>query len=80
MKKVSLTPYADLLKSSGLSITKQRIALLKALDACKGPVSAAVLYKKLQTQINEATVYRILKEFETRGLVKEILSNKEYAL
>lgn len=80
MRKETLTPYVDLLKSSGLSITKQRIALLKALDACKGPVSALTLHRKLGTQVNEATVYRILKEFEAKGLVHEVQSKKDHAL
>lgn len=71
---------AVLLKEVGLSVTKQRVLLLKALDACKGPVRVATLHKKLSAHINEATVYRILKEFEARGLVHEVRSKKEYAL
>lgn len=61
------------LKEAGLKITLPRIKILKILESSKvRHLSAEDVYKQLLNQEDEvglATVYRVLTQFETAGLV-----------
>jgi Fur family ferric uptake transcriptional regulator len=63
----------DKLKEGGLKITLPRMNILKILEAAKGVhFSAEDLYKKLLAdgcEVGLATVYRVLTQFETAGII-----------
>ena len=57
----------QILKDSGLKITKNRLAVLVYLKEKHRPVTVEVLSKKLK--INIVTVYRILESFVNKNIV-----------
>lgn len=62
------------LKQAGLKVTMPRVKVLRILDECKNQhLSAENVYKLLLEQgedVGLATVYRVLTQFESAGLVK----------
>lgn len=59
--------YRELIKEKGLSVTKQRIAILNALDLAKDPVT--IEYLTRHVKMNTSTIYRSLKVLVDFGLV-----------
>lgn len=62
----------DTLKQAGLKETKPRLMILQCLAESKEHLSADELYKRLKESdqsIVLATVYRVLKQFESAGIV-----------
>ncbi|HWU24537.1 MAG TPA: Fur family transcriptional regulator [Candidatus Paceibacterota bacterium] len=59
----------EMLQIHGLSRTKGRIALLKALAGAHGPVSIELLSERLSEELSLANLYRALEAFEERGIV-----------
>jgi len=61
------------IKQAGLKVTAPRVKILKILENCgKRHLSAEDVYKELlsqQEEIGLATVYRVLTQFESAGLV-----------
>ena len=53
---------SDILKNAGLKITNERKAVLDLLIKTSTPMSANDLWNKLSAKMNQATVYRILKQ------------------
>ncbi|OGT44534.1 MAG: transcriptional repressor [Gammaproteobacteria bacterium RIFCSPHIGHO2_12_FULL_38_11] len=62
------------LKRAGLKITAPRLKILELLENAKPHhVSAESIYQQLKEQNNDvslATVYRVLTQFETAGLIR----------
>jgi len=72
LSRSPLSPTADL-KRAGLKVTLPRLKILEILEnAEQHHLSAEDVYKALlaeDTEIGLATVYRVLTQFETAGLV-----------
>lgn len=63
----------DLIKSSGLSFTKQRKAILEILVKEHGPFSADDICQLLPEGLcDQATVFRTLKQFKEKDLVRAL--------
>ncbi len=67
------TPAASDLKKAGLKATVPRLKILEILESAEHPhVSAEEVYKRLLSggeEVGLATVYRVLTQFESAGLV-----------
>lgn len=64
--------YGEILKKGNLKATKQRYAILRALENNEFPVSAEELYiglKEKEIAISLSTVYRILETLHEKGIV-----------
>lgn len=61
--------YEKLIKQKNLSVTKQRIALLKALDTAKDPVTIEYLKSKVDMPMDTSTLYRSLRALVDAGIV-----------
>ncbi len=60
------------IKKAGLKVTVPRINILKILENSSGHFSADDIYSQLKSQgaeVSLATVYRVLAQFETAGLI-----------
>ncbi len=63
------------LKQAGLKATRQRVAILEELAACRGHAATAEeLFELLQgkTGLDRSTVYRSLASMESHGLVERM--------
>ncbi len=73
MKKTAApAKFHSLLRKSGSKATKSRLLVLKILGREKNPMSAQDVIESLGKQMNQATVYRILKMLKERGLIRQI--------
>ncbi len=61
--------YKDILRSKGVSVTQNRIALLETLDALNKPVTIEYLQSHLDISMNVTTVYRSLRAMVDAGIV-----------
>lgn len=63
------------LRKAGLKVTAPRIKILQLLEAAKSQhLSAEAIYQQLKDQgddVGLATVYRVVTQFETAGLIKK---------
>jgi len=66
--------YSALLKARHLAVTRNRLRVLEAIGSHNFPLSAAEIYKALEsnTSINRVTVYRILDVLVANGLVQRL--------
>lgn len=64
---------AELLKTSNLKNTKQRIRVLEEITAENYAVSQPELEKKLGSEIDRVTLYRILSAYEQKGILHKIV-------
>ena len=64
------------LVDSGCKLTKSRLAVCKCLSEAKLPISARQMHKKIG-DFDQASIYRILNLFESKGFVKTEIINKE---
>ena len=72
MKTIDLS---DRIRNAGFRATAQRTLLLSFLQSRKYPVSVQEIAESLsRKKIDQATVYRMVGQFERAGLVKEIAS------
>ena len=62
-----------LLRSKGLRATVQREALLRTLQKAHKPLSVEAISAKSKVDVDLATVYRALQEFERLDLVRRVL-------
>lgn len=72
----------DLLKEKGLKVTPARLAILDIFAKSKVPLSAERIFsdlkrKKENKNINEATVYRTLTNFEEVGILIKVDFRKD---
>lgn len=70
--------FKALLKESGYSITKARLAVFNALLGCE-PLSMAELVRKVP-EVDRASVYRAVNLFEQLGVVQRINIGWKYKL
>jgi Fur family transcriptional regulator, ferric uptake regulator len=62
------------LHNKGLKVTTARLRILQILETSKGHLRAEDIYRTLNkegTEVGLATVYRVLGQFETAGIVKK---------
>ncbi len=71
MKTAATTNFQRLLRKSGYKVTTSRLLVLNILEKEKNPISAQDIIDLLGQQIDQATVYRILKTFEEKGLIRQ---------
>ena len=67
-----------LLSRHGITPTRQRIDIARALFACPGHLSADqvhALVNERRPATSKATVYNSLKLFRDRGLIREVIAN-----
>lgn len=63
----------ELIKSRGMSFTKQRRSILEILVEEHGPFSADEIFQKLPDGLcDQATVFRTLKQFKEKDLVRAL--------
>ena len=65
---ICVDKFREILIKAGLRLTKQRLAILKALEHDRGPVSAQELHAKLK-KVDLASVYRNLELLKEAGVV-----------
>ncbi|MHC1727284.1 MAG: Fur family transcriptional regulator [Syntrophobacteraceae bacterium] len=73
MKEMSDKDYIEALRSHGLQVTYQRLAIYKALDDSVEHPSAETVYQKVKKQfpmISLGTVYKTLEKFQEKGLIQ----------
>ena len=63
----------ELLRASGLRVTKQREAILALLVASSKPLAVETITSKAESRLDLATAYRALQEFERLNLVRRVL-------
>lgn len=70
----------DLIKASGLSVTKPREAILKLLTREHGPFSADEIFEKLPKGLcDKATLFRSLKQFKEKEILTSIRFDEDFA-
>ena len=70
---------ATILKSNGLSVTKQRVLVFELLEG-REPVSMYELYELAKGHLDRASLYRIINIFEQRGIVRRINIGWKYKI
>lgn len=63
---------ATALRKSGLRATPARRVVLALMDAARRPVTAQELIAKAHTGIHEATIYRIIHDLVSRGVIRQV--------
>lgn len=74
----------DLLKEKGFKVTHARLAILEIFAKSRAPITAENIYLGLKREkenknINEATVYRTLTNFEEAGILTRVDLRKDSA-
>ncbi len=80
MLKTKLEEFKEKIKSSGLKITPQRVAVYKEIAQSSDHPCAEELYERLKDKIEGislTTVYRTLASLEKAGLVKRVPTLKD---
>lgn len=72
--------YEEELRGAGLSVTKQRLAIIKELKKARKPLSAEALADRVGDGVNQTTVYRALEQFVVARLARRIDLRENYAL
>ncbi len=69
----------ELIRGTGLKLTKNRLKVLELLIFNSKPMSVEDIFKKLKT-VDQVTIYRILNQFVLNGLVyqTDFRSGKSY--
>jgi len=71
----SATSFRDICKRHGLAVTHQRQVIFETLTDMHGHPSPEAVYELVKAHIPSislATVYKNLKTFEERGLIREV--------
>jgi Fe2+ or Zn2+ uptake regulation protein len=64
---------AHLLQDNGLKITQGRISILEVFSKYHKPLNAEGVSKYLKgNKVDEATIYRTLKSFEEKGILRRV--------
>jgi Fur family ferric uptake transcriptional regulator len=64
--------FKMLLRKSGYKATSSRIAILALFKKHKNPMSAQEIVDALPVDIDQATVYRTIRSFEKKGILRQI--------
>jgi Fe2+ or Zn2+ uptake regulation protein len=67
----------NLLKSSKIKSTQQRLMILNQIITIGGPFNAGRLYKKMKIKIDLATIYRVLSVFKDAGIIREVVHQED---
>lgn len=77
MKKTNIK---EAIKKAGLSFTKARYSILEVFHQEHGPFSAEDLLAKLPEELcDRATIYRTLKHFKEKGLLKCVNFDEDFS-
>lgn len=72
MRKIKAKEFREALRNIGSKVTPSRLAVLKILKKAKQPLSAQVIIDMIKGDINQATIYRILKNFQKKNLIRPV--------
>ncbi len=72
MRKSEAKEFKETLRSIGSKATPSRLAVLKILKKAKRPLSAQAIIDIMKEDINQATIYRILKNFQKSHLIRPV--------
>jgi Fe2+ or Zn2+ uptake regulation protein len=64
--------FTTLLRSKGLKATNGRITILKLLSQAKKPLSIETIKEKLNTKLDQATLYRIIIALKKIDVVRKV--------
>lgn len=76
-EKLSTGSNSKILKDNGFKVTKARLAVLEIFLKNHKPIDASFVFNKLNKEINEVTVYRIISCFEESGILKKVDLRKD---
>lgn len=64
--------FKTLLRSSGYKATPSRLAVLALLEKNGKPMSAQKIIDGTRAAMDQATVYRILKDLKSKGIIRQV--------
>jgi Fe2+ or Zn2+ uptake regulation protein len=64
--------WRNILRKSGYKKTPTRLAILQVFQKKSNPLSAQEIINSLPSDTDQTTVYRTLKSFKEKGLIKQI--------
>ncbi len=79
MVQVNIHDCKDELRDASLKATPARLAVLQLLEKTEKPIDVASIIEDLKThgiKADQATVFRIINMFTTRGLTKQVQLNE----
>lgn len=71
--------FVSFLREAGLNVTRNRLAVLRALRELPRHFEAAQVWMALRSQVSPATVYRTLELLERAGLVRKVEFGEAHA-
>ena len=66
------TSFERILRSAGYKVTPARLALLTLLRENNKPMSPQTIVEKLSKEIDQATIYRILKNLKDANIIRQV--------
>lgn len=72
IRQTATAKFQQLLRKSGYKATTSRLSVLNVLAKEKNPMSAQNVIDALGKQMDQATIYRILKAFKEKGLIHQV--------
>lgn len=64
--------YQKILKDATFKVTRPRLAVLKTFSADCKPLNAEDIFRITKDTIDQVTIYRILKAFEEKGIIRKV--------
>jgi Fur family ferric uptake transcriptional regulator len=64
--------YRKILRGAGLKATPSRAEILDFLNQTKNPLAAQEVIDAFAGKIDQATIYRMLKQFKHRGIIRQV--------
>jgi Fe2+ or Zn2+ uptake regulation protein len=61
-----------ILRSHGIQVTRQRVAVLKMMVCQQDIIPVSVINKHFSGLLNRVTVYRVLRDFEKKSLIVKV--------
>src|SRR3989344_3895887 len=72
MKTSKHADFQNVLRKAGYKATPSRIEVLKMLERVKKPISPHTVIDELGKEIDQATIYRMLKAFKRSGIIRQV--------
>ncbi len=72
--------FHSILKENGLTVTRVRLAIYKALASHNQPIGVNTLVSSLSSQADRASIYRNIEIFENIGVLDKVYSGWKYRL
>jgi Fur family transcriptional regulator, peroxide stress response regulator len=80
LKNKELLGWANILRQQGLKVTKDRLLVLSVLKDQTKPLSIQEIEQRLgRHEVNQVTLYRILKQLTQLGLVRQLNFRQAHA-